>query len=288
MLTKVVTTKKPFQFTTESWRKLSPFTVSASLVVLLVVATAILTLHRRRVSSALFNTNASIGTSTTPPRGEAYELYLRSLAYKPEPPDNAKAITLLERSTTLDPGSPTTWYELSRRYHFEYLPGGRGQQFLQQAREANRRALQLAPGSSPAKLHHVMLDVEAGQLGPAYDVALAMTRANPQDANSHFALSYVLRFGGMFKESAEECELAVKIDPSNVMFRSCSITFIQLGRYDRAPAFVDLDPLSVYARFRKIEMALRRTRTPGHLNWRVRSISTRQTITRRLACSKQF
>lgn len=237
----------------------------ASLVSLLVVATAILTLHRRRASSALFNTNASIGTSATPPRGEAYELYLRSLAYKPEPPDNAKAITLLERSTSLDPGSSKTWYELSRRYHFEYLPGGRGQQFLQQAREANRRALQLAADSSPAKLQQVMLDVEAGQLGPAYDLALAMTRANPQDANSHFALSYVLRFGGMLEESAEECEFAAKIDPSNVMFRSCSMTFILLGRYDRASAFVDLDPLSGYARFRKIEMALLMNNKTGAL-----------------------
>jgi tetratricopeptide (TPR) repeat protein len=209
--------------------------------------------------------NALIGTSTTPTHREAYELYLRSLAYKPEPPDNAKAIALLERSTSLDPGSSSTWYELSRRYHFEYQPGGRGQQFLQQAREANRHALQLAPDSSPAKLHQVMLDVEAGQLGPAYDVARAMTRANPQDANSHFALSYVLRFGGMFQESGEECELAAKLDPSNAMFRSCSLTFILLGRYDRASAFVELDPLSVYARFRKIEMALLTNNKAGAL-----------------------
>jgi DNA-binding winged helix-turn-helix (wHTH) protein len=231
--------------------------LAIGLAILLLMAAAAVTLTTRHMQrGARFNTNPSVGTVTAPANGEAYELYLRSLAYKPEPPDNVKAIGLLERSTVLEPASSRSWYELSRRYHFEYLPGGRGQRYLQQAREANWRALELAPDFSSAKLHQVMLDVEAGQLGPAYHAALTMSRARPQDGNAHFALSYVLRFGGMFKESAEECDLALKVDPDNATFRSCSMAYLLLGRYDRAAAVADLDPLSMYARFRKIELAL--------------------------------
>ncbi len=229
----------------------------ASLVVLLIAATAaIITLHLRKNSGAHPGISASVGTVTPSQNGEAYELYLRSLSYKLEPPANAQAIELLERSTALDPGSTRSWYELARRYHSEYVIGGRGQGFLQQANDANRRALQLTPDFSPAKMHQVTLDTEAGRLGPAYHAALAMSRANPRDSNAHFALSYVLRYGGMFEESASECELALKLDPSNAAFRSCSLIYIQLGRYDRAPAYLDLDPLSNYVRFRRMELAI--------------------------------
>lgn len=229
----------------------------ASVVVLLIVATAAtVALRMRWASRALAGTNASVGTVTVPQNGEAYELYLRSISYKLEPPANGQAIELLERSTALDPGSARSWYELARRYHFEYVIAGRGQGFLQQANDANRRALELAPDFSPAKLHQVTLDVEAGRLAPAYQAALAMSRANPQDGNAHFALSYVLRYGGMFEEAAKECELALKLDPSNTAFRSCSMVFILLGRYDRASAFLDLDQLSNYVRFRRMELAI--------------------------------
>jgi len=225
------------------------------LLVILLAAAAIL-LQLRRTPVALSGINFVSGTIAPPRNSEAYELYLRSLTYKLEYPANGQAVTLLERSTALDPDSARSWFELGKRYHFEFLNAGRGQSFFQQAREANLRALQLAPDFSPARLYEVILDIEGGQLGAAYAAALAMTRAHPQDGNAHFALSYALRYGGMFEESASECEVALKLDPSDAAFRSCSFVYVMLGRYDRAAPYIDLDPLSSYIRFRRMELAI--------------------------------
>lgn len=227
----------------------------AAAVVLLLLAVAAIPFLRSHSSSGS-HPNFSVGTLTPQQNGEAYELYLRSIAYKLEFPANGQAIQLLERSTQLDPGSARSWYELARRYRIEFINTGRGRGFLEQAREANRRALELAPDFSPAKLHQVTLDLESGQVGPAYEAALAMTRANPRDANAHYALSYALRHGGMFEESAAECDRALKLDPSNATLRSCGLVFILLGRYDRATPYLDLDPLSSYVRFRRMELAI--------------------------------
>ena len=46
---------------------------------------------------------------------------------------------------------------------------------------------------------------------------------------AHFALSYVLRYAGMLEESARECETALSLDSGNYQFRSCAITFEEMG-----------------------------------------------------------
>lgn len=230
--------------------------IALAVSLLILAITAMLALRARKVPVAPSGSNSTAGIVATQRNGQAYELYLRSLTYKLEPPDNSQAIELLERSTALDPGSARAWYELAHRYHFEYSVAARGQSFLQLALQANRHALELAPDFSQARLHQVTLATEGGRLGSAYDAALAMIRANPQDGNAHFALSYVLRYGGMWEEAAKECELALKFDSSNPTFRSCSFVFIELGRADRARAFADLDPLSSYTRFRRTDLAI--------------------------------
>jgi tetratricopeptide (TPR) repeat protein len=165
---------------------------------------------------------------------------------------------LLERSTALDPNSARSWYELARRYDIEFINAGRGRGFLEQALEANRHALKLAPAFSPARLQEVMLEVQGGQLISAYHSAVAMVQQHPEDANAHFALAYTLRHGGMFEEAAVECDRALSLDPSNAVFRPCGLINVLLGRYDRALVYVDLDPLSSNARFRRMELAILR------------------------------
>lgn len=237
-----------------SWRA-----VSGVLLLVVIVAAGIAT---RAVRHQFQRTSAgSVGASPTgnvlrTPGGEAYELYLRSLAYKLEPPANGQAIKLLEHSTGLEPGFVRSWYELARRYHFEYTMAGGGQGYLQQAFVANRRALELDPEYSPASVQQITLDTEAGQLGTAYRSALAMTRAHPRDGNAHFALSYVLRYGGMYEEAGKECDAALKLDPSNPLYRSCALVFILLNGPERAAVYMDLDPLSTYARFRRLDVAM--------------------------------
>jgi DNA-binding winged helix-turn-helix (wHTH) protein len=239
----------------EPRRRLGRFTLGFVLVLL----TAVVTLafwHWRSVRRAA--ANFASGVAAPPQNSEAYELYLRSLGYKYEFPSNAQAIDLLERSAALDSRSARSWYELARRYNVQFTNAARGHGFFEQARAANRRALELAPDFLPARAQEVILDVQGGQVIPAYHAALAMTREHPQDAYAHIALASALRYGGMFEESAAECDLALKLDPSNSMLPSCALVQVLLQQYDLASAYLDLDPLANLTHFRRMELAILR------------------------------
>lgn len=227
------------------------------LTLMLLLAAAALGFLRWR-SARLSAGNAASGAPTPPRNSEAYELYLRSLAYKYEFPANQQALALLERSTALDPESARSWYELARRYNAEFTNAGRGRGYFEQAREANRHALELAPDFAQARLHQVILDTQGGQVVAGYHAALTMSREHPQDANAHLALSSALRHGGMFEEAASECDRALKLDPSRGLFPGCALVNVLLGRYDRASAYLDLDPLSSLTHFRRMELAILR------------------------------
>jgi tetratricopeptide (TPR) repeat protein len=51
---------------------------------------------------------------------------------------------------------------------------------------------------------------------------------------SHFALSYVLRYGGLEDEAFRECETALRIDPGDYKLRSCGNVAENLGHAERA------------------------------------------------------
>ena len=63
---------------------------------------------------------------------------------------------------------------------------------------------------------------------------------------AHFALSYVLRYGGMLQEAAPQCDKALSLDPGNYQFRSCSFVFDLVGNSERAMDFLRLDPGSAW------------------------------------------
>jgi hypothetical protein len=84
------------------------------------------------------------------------------------------------------------------------------------------------------------MQVEHGETVKAYQSGEALLARHPENANVHFALSYVLRYGGAIEESAHECD-AMSMDPGSYGFRSCAFTFDQLGNYARAVEFLQLD-----------------------------------------------
>jgi hypothetical protein len=126
--------------------------------------------------------------------------------------------------------------------------GAGGSEAFRRSEAALRRALALDPGHLSAAVLLLTLQVDAGRLQDGYDIARRLVARRPDSGEVHFALSAVLRYGGMLEDSARECDEAISRDPTNPGFRTCSATFIQLGRYDRALDFVRLDSGSEWSR----------------------------------------
>jgi tetratricopeptide (TPR) repeat protein len=161
----------------------------------------------------------------------------------------------------LDESYAPAWSALGKRYYYEeeYGPGATGT--MEHTTPALRRALSLDPNLEDAEQQIVSLDTDAGKLGEAYREAKAMVDAHPQSGFAHFTLSYVLRYGGMNNEAAVECETALRLDPGNYQFRSCSAVFFATGQYDRALTFIKLDEGSEWSNNVEAMMLLQQGKT---------------------------
>jgi TolB-like protein/predicted Ser/Thr protein kinase len=179
--------------------------------------------------------------ATRPKNEEAYDLYLRSIAVPHDPAPNKDAIAMLERAVGLDPSYAPAWDALGVRYHYDSAYANGGDAAFQRGLAAFSRALSLDPDYIDPAGEIMLSEVERGELIKGYQSAKALLARHPENAYAHFALSYVLRYGGAIEESAHECDTALSMDPGNYRFRSCALTFNQLGDYARAMQFLQLD-----------------------------------------------
>ena len=180
-------------------------------------------------------------TGTHPKNEEAYDLYLRSIALPHDPLPNKDAIVMLERAVGLDPTYAPAWGYLGVRYYYDASYSNGGEAMLKRSNAALERAVSLDPNFSFATAWLVTNRVEQGELVMAYQDAKALVARHPESALAHFALGYVLRYGGAVEESAHECDAALALDPGNFGLRSCSFTFDQLGNYARSMEYLQLD-----------------------------------------------
>jgi eukaryotic-like serine/threonine-protein kinase len=203
---------------------------------------------------------------TRPTNEEAYDLYLRSVALAHDGDQNREAIRMLERSVGQDSMYAPAWSALGKRYYYEedYGPGATGT--MLRTLPAFRRALSLDPNLEDAAAQIVSLDTDAGKLAQAYRGAKAMVDRRPQSGFAHFSLSYVLRYASLSKEAAEECKTAVRLDPGNYEFRSCSGVFYWTGQFDRAMDFVNLDAGSEWSNNMEVQVLLRQGKTSEALD----------------------
>ena len=185
--------------------------------------------------------------ASSPKNPDAYDLYLRASALSRDPVPNKQALEMLERAVALDGTFAPAWNALGKRYYYDATYGGAGPAFLEKARGAHQRALEIDPNFTEAAANLVILRVEGGDISGALDDADRILRARPDSARAHFTRGYVLRYAGLLEESARECDAALAIDPRDPGWRSCNFTFSQLGRYDRALAYSRLDGDSQWA-----------------------------------------
>lgn len=216
---------------------------------------------RQGLIPALGATSEAKDRGTRPTSEEAYDLYLRSVALAHDGEQNREAVRMLERSVGLDPAFAPAWSALGKRYYYEEEYGVGATGAMSRTEPALRRALALDPNLEDAAQQIVSLDTDAGKLVQAYKEAKAMVENRPQSGFAHFTLSYVLRYAGLSKESAQECEAAVRLDPGNYQFRSCASVFFSTGQYERARDFLRLDAGSEWSNNVEISMLLREGKT---------------------------
>jgi tetratricopeptide (TPR) repeat protein len=196
---------------------------------------------RQGLVPALGAGDNSAEAGTHPRNEEAYDLYLRSVSLPHEGVPNKEAITMLERAVGLDSTYAPAWRALGERYYYDSHYSNGGEAMFQRSTAAYERALALDPGFSDAAGQLITNRVERGELGKAYKDAKALVERHPENAAAHFALSYVLRYGGMLQEAGQECDRALSLDLGNYQFRSCSLVFDLLGNTERGMEFLRLD-----------------------------------------------
>ena len=188
-------------------------------------------------------------SGSTPADDEAYQLYLRSLALPQQPNPNARAIEMLERAVTLEPTFAPAWDALGLRYYAYgtwYGAATDAGAARQKSLAAHRRALELDPDMITAARSIVTQRVEAGDHEGAYHEARLLLEHFGPGVETHFAISYVYRFGGLLEESQRHCELALDRDPQDPRLRSCGYAYLYAGELSRVMDFLRLDEGSYF------------------------------------------
>ncbi len=202
---------------------------------------------RQGLLPALGAAGGFLDTGTRPKNQEAYDLYLHSLALPHDPGPNKDAIAVLEHVVQTDPSYAPAWEELGMRYYYDATYSNGGEEMFQRSNTACERALSLDPNRLIAAGQLIRNRVERGELGKAYESAQALVKRRPESAQAHFTLGYVLRYAGMLEESTRECDTALALDPGNFLFRSCAYPLMELGNFQRARDFFQLDAGSEWA-----------------------------------------
>jgi len=208
------------------------------------------------LAAALGASSLTAEAGTRPGNEEAYDLYLRSTALPYDAGRNASIIAMLEKSVGLDPSFAPAWYELSRRYYVASRYADAGHDTVERYEIAAVRAVSLDPNYIAAAAFLANSYVERGELIKAYQQDEDLVRRRPDSFQAHFSRSYVLRYAGLLKESANECEISLSLAPNDVP-RSCAIVFSLQGDYERAMQFIRLGPVSDFADAMSIAMLLR-------------------------------
>jgi DNA-binding winged helix-turn-helix (wHTH) protein/tetratricopeptide (TPR) repeat protein len=194
----------------------------------------------------------------TPAHDEAYQLYLRAIALPQQPKLTEKAIEMLQQAVTLDPKFAPAWDELGLRYYASGTWFTGADEARQKSLAAHRTALALDPELISAARQIVTYRAEGGDLQGALDDARGFYEHFGPGADTHFALAYVYRYGGLLEEAQRHCELALDRDPQDPRLRSCGYAYLYGGNLSRVMDFFKLDEGSYFSEWASVLYQLRR------------------------------
>lgn len=164
----------------------------------------------------------------------AYEYYLKGVSYPFTVEGNQLAIEMLNKSIELDASYSPAYSELGSRFlqvaYYESFDSVK----IKQAEKLFQEALSINMESISALTGLAQLYAESGRINEAVKVIRQALNINPNNADAHFSLGYIYRYAGMNEESILEMEKAVSIDPKNPNFRSLSLSYYNMGEYEKA------------------------------------------------------
>jgi DNA-binding winged helix-turn-helix (wHTH) protein/TolB-like protein/Flp pilus assembly protein TadD len=168
----------------------------------------------------------------TPASAKAYEYYLHGVDLYSQN-NFAMAVNLLEKTVAIDPNYAAAWAHLGRAYNAEAAFAMEGTEAYDKAFAAYEKALNLNPQQIEPRIFMANTYTDTGRVWASIPLLRETLKAHPNLAEAHWELGYAYRFGGMLKESIEECERARQLDPEVKINNSAINSYLYSGKYDQ-------------------------------------------------------
>jgi serine/threonine-protein kinase len=163
---------------------------------------------------------------------QAYEYYLRGVdLYSLN--DFLAAITMLQKSTSIEPGYAPAWAYLGRAYATNASLQFGGHENYGRARAAFEKAIALDPALVAPRVYMANLLTDTGSVEQSVPLLREAIQNSPNNAEAHWELGYAYRFGGMLPQAVIESELARRLDPQVKINSSAMNAYLYLGEYDK-------------------------------------------------------
>jgi len=165
----------------------------------------------------------------------AYEYYLRGLAFPLTGEGNQLATAMFTKSIELDSTYAPAYSQLADRLHRVAIYG----EFFdaEKYKETEKiylKAISLNNELISGQAGLAMYYAETARIEKAVEISNRLLEINPNNADALFSLGYCYRYGGMDPEGILKMEQAIANDPRNPRFRSVSLSYYNIGEYEKA------------------------------------------------------
>ncbi|KAA3617751.1 MAG: hypothetical protein D8M58_00630 [Calditrichaeota bacterium] len=164
----------------------------------------------------------------------AYEYYLRGVGFPLTAEGNQLATEMLMQSIGLDSTFAPAFSQLADRLHRVALYGKYDSEKYRRVESIYLKAISLNNDLISAQAGLAMYYAETGRIEKAVVISRHLLEINPNNADALFSLGYIYRYAGMDNESILKMEQAMKNDPRNPRFRSLSLSYCNIGEYEKA------------------------------------------------------